>query len=58
MSFGVAVWGITGAKLGANALLDFGPTGNQTAVATYGNGIAVVGSSNTGWSAKAIVLER
>jgi len=47
------------AKLGADALLDFGPSGNQTGVATYlGYGVAMGASYNTSWSAKAIVWER
>src|SRR5262245_55993010 len=44
------------------ALMDFGPTGNQTAIGTFGwgrgMGWGVASSSNTGWSAKAIVWER
>ena len=45
------------AKLGADALLDFGPTGNRTGVASYGYGLAAGSTYNTGWSAKALVWE-
>lgn len=43
------------AALGADALLDFGPSGNQTGMATFSAGMAVGSSYNTGWTAKAIV---
>ncbi len=43
------------AALGADALLDFGPSGNQTGMAAFSGGMAVGSSYNTGWTAKAIV---
>ena len=46
------------AKLGADAIMDFTPNGNQTgAAALLGYGMAMGASYNTGWSAKAIVWQ-
>jgi hypothetical protein len=48
-------------ELGADAIIDFGPNGNQTGMGYgYGSGMGVMGigaSYNTGFAAKAIVWE-
>jgi hypothetical protein len=48
-------------ELGADAIIDFGPSGNQTGVglATAGGAMlsGIGGSYNTGWAGKAIVWE-
>jgi hypothetical protein len=49
------------AKMGADAITDFGQSGNQTAIGTGGISGPVLtgvgGSYNTGWSGKAIIWQ-